>query len=1011
MALEWQLLRVPLAAGLNQKFDPRALPPPALEIAKNIEFRDIGGLQQRYPFLTIGTNILGGGTLADGRRLVENGNELLLFTKDKLYSRSVRDSAWVLKGTYQAPKLTERSVFVNPTEQITPDRAELSGVVVYTWVQTLGSTSSVYAAAMDKTTGAVLVAPTALTGGSNGTSPRLLALTNKILLFWVTDAGLSADLVAIAIDPASLSSSIGAASTAMFTQSNGFNVMYDVVKVGSTAYVAARAVHGGTGQYDMVSVSEALAVSRTTKARTCDGPIAVSAAPNGTHLQVVRANATNIQGDYLSIAGPFTDVFTGQAVGTGTGTINQIAAAHRSVQDSGQYRCYAFWSSSETTTFSSFDCKYNWVDTNNNLGTQAVFIKRLGVVSRAFDYDGKVFVWLGFAGSSGVGPALTEAGFKGQFQNTYFLYRDDQLLTAKAAMHRAGGFSQVTGRLPNVQALSSTEFAWAGTERRVIPLGKKKGYSARAPRDITLEFDSNEARRVARLGRTLYITGGQILQYDGEGLVEVGFHTFPWYLDALNVAGAIPAGSYNLKATVQWDNAQGERERSTTATVGIISLAGASKITVSLLPVHTTMKQGTRQLPAYNYWRTAVNPSAESPFYQGTSLDPANTTNPNRYLSNDPTQSFTSAFDDNLTDASLTTKETNDENGSILESLAPPAASIVAATQDRIFLAGIADNPYQVWYSKLRGENEIASFHDGLVFEVPPGGGVITGLAFLNEQLIVFCERRVYLMSGDGFANDGSGQNYGPARELANDVGAKDQESVALGPGGLWFKSNKGWYVLPGGGAPVYVGGNIVDYDSDSVQAVHVMDSKHQVRIVSTARTLIFDWVAQQWAEWTVPGTHACLWQGAHHVLNDTNAQAEQTSYSGADYFFDVETAWIYPAGPLGFCQVKWVEVLGEYRSTTDIRLRIARFQGSASVTYSTDKYWIASPTVVGAPLRFKRKPKYQRSSAFKIRLTGYASGSRVNPPADEAFRLTGLALEWAPLRGIDRRATSALSD
>src|SRR5690606_29755431 len=105
---------------------------------------------------------------------------------------------------------------------------------------------------------------------------------------------------------------------------------------------------------------------------------------------------------------------------------------------------------------------------------------------RAFAYDGHAFVWLAFAAESG-----GTTGLKAQLQNTYFLYRDDGLLVAKAAANRAGGFAATSGHLPGVQALGDDRFAWCGTMRRIVPLGDQKGYSARAPLAIEVQFDAD----------------------------------------------------------------------------------------------------------------------------------------------------------------------------------------------------------------------------------------------------------------------------------------------------------------------------------------------------------------------------------------------------------------------------------------------------------------------------------------------------------------------------------------
>ena len=49
MALDWQEVHIPLAAGLDTKQDPRALEAPALAVCRNVQFDETGGLQLRKP--------------------------------------------------------------------------------------------------------------------------------------------------------------------------------------------------------------------------------------------------------------------------------------------------------------------------------------------------------------------------------------------------------------------------------------------------------------------------------------------------------------------------------------------------------------------------------------------------------------------------------------------------------------------------------------------------------------------------------------------------------------------------------------------------------------------------------------------------------------------------------------------------------------------------------------------------------------------------------------------------
>lgn len=866
MALERRTATMPMAHGLQSKVDPRALPPPNLSIARDIQFDEEGGIQPRGSFADKPMSIVGGGTITDPRRVVAYGDELVLFTASRVYSWSDRDQGWVLKDTHMATVVAETPVFVRTEEQARSERAELGGVVVYAWVN-IGAATQVRVAALDAETGAVLLSPKAM-GASGSTRPRMVTLSTRILLLYESGG----DLVANSIDPAALGASTGAGTT--IAAAAVFNGNYDVcrsVQNPANALVAYR--RDTTTSYSVVRVPEVVAGSTTTTiARTCDGPIAVSAAPSGDRMAVVRGDGAAVDGDLL-VESTFADVSINLVVGAVTTPIN-ISAAFRSVQDSGAFRCYAFWSQTEGTG-APFETRFNFMDTAGAVGASAVFCGSEAPVSRAFDHGGQVFVWLAFAQFG----SADASGFRAQLQNTYFLRRDDRLLVAKAAMHRAGGHTAIAGQLATVQDLGNGRFAWCGEERRIIPLGgDHTGYSDRGPLDIAIEFDRDEARRAVRLGETLYIAGGQILQYDGEGLAEVGFHVYPCRLNGLSTGvGTVDVGTHALKQTFQWDNAKGERERSTTATVEVITSPGGQDIQVVMSFLWASLKQtgtlGNRAPASLGLWRTLTNPSLDAPFFLASSQDPADTAGDNCYIPNTPlTGGGVIAYVDSLTDADLAVREASDENDGVLEHIVPPGASVIAATQDRLFLAGIPNNPNLIAYSRLRGAAEIASFHEGNAIELPPEGGAVTALAFLNETLVAFCESAVFALPNDGFDNVGRGDNYGPGRIIASDIGAESQEAVAFTPMGLVFKSRKGWFVMADWGAPRYVGGAVAEFDDEPVQSIVVVESQHQVRILTDQRMLVWDYVVNQgrgeWAEWPIgTGLGATLWQGQHVVL------------------------------------------------------------------------------------------------------------------------------------------------
>lgn len=1001
--LNWQTWTMRFVAGLNQGSDSRTLEAPELAVCKDVMFDKTGTLQTRYPFALTSNNVFGGGTLSDVRTIVENGNELLCFTKDTLYSWNAQLSKWVSKGTHLAVKVTEQPRFISPGDQVDCDRAELSGTIVYCWTELLGSNSKGYVAAVDKTTGSVLMAPTALAGSA--ARLRVTALATKILLTFYD--GLNG-LYAYALDPAAPATALAGSSTTV--TNTDYGEYYDIVKVPSADQAAFVARQNPTTSYTVGTITAGLTVATSSKARDCTGPIAVSAAPNGTQVQVIYSNVTDILGDLITIS-TLADVYTAQAVGTASTTPNQITCAHRSVTNGGEYRCYAFWDAAESDGPTDWTSKYNWVDTGNALGTQANFVRYLGIGSRAFDHDGSVYVWGTFAQASGEGYN----SLSGQLENTYFLYRDDKFLAnAKAADAYAGGFAYSTGCLPNVALTGANEYSWCGVERRIVPVGANgdSAYADRGPRDITITFDSNEARRCKRLGQTLYITGGEVLQYDGQRITEVGFHIYPWNLDpAVTGSGSLNTGTYAYRVTWRWQNAAGDVDRSTSATTATeTAVTDGKKILIDGFPcLYTTHKSDV----TIEVWRTQKNPLDDAPVYLVTSQDPAATSNPNRYLSNDPTASVCDDFEDDIADEDLLDQPTSPENGGVLESLCPPPATLIAASDTRLFLAGVAGDPDRVWYSKQRQNGEVASFHDALTVDVPQAGGDITALAVLDGVPIVFRERAIYALPGEGFDNAGTGQNF-VARDVSHDIGAVSQESIAVTERGVFFHSSKGKWLLNKGWQLEYIGGNVTDFDDETPLAVHAISSKHEIRWLTASRMLVLNTLAGQWSEWTIDdGLSACMWNGSHVYLSSTGPKQEQTTYTGVDYGMVIETAWVKLGDLQNYGKVDHFLVLGEYRSAHRLQIQCARdYWKDGDGTFFHDRTWTVSPTTVGARESVKHAPSIKQVEAIKIRISALGPAGPIGDGEDsnrgEALKLTGLSFELGFERGLNRQLPSA---
>jgi hypothetical protein len=966
------IVDIPLAAGLATKDDPRAMSAPGLSVCEDVQFDELGGIQTRPQFQAI--TDAAGNTIADIRKLAAYGDELVAFSKDKFWSYAGGDGLWTQRAEYLAVKVEEQPRFVTTAEQFDCDRAELGGVTMYCWSETTPSGTSSYVAAIDTLTGSVKLAPTSIKSGA--TRPRLMVSTNKIFLLSVVAA--TPAIWVRAYDPSDLSSA--ETSTTLSAM-----VSYDVVVDPDTPTEIIVAVsRAGTG-YTIANYTETPAVSGSvTNARTSDGAISVASTTGGTQrVCVTYSNGTALTSDILD--DDFADVSASIAVATlSFSTLGQVTNVH-----GGDGKFYLFWTVGDV----GGQLSHVTLTDAGSLGTEAL-MPYAALASHAFLYDSNVYVWSTFAETS-LGDLVA------QLQNSYFLLRYDFLIAAKAVAATAAGDPSNFGALPTVALTAAGGYSWCGAHRRIIPLGQEQsGYSARSLTDITATFDSDEARRTALLGETLYISGGFLAQYDGANVTEAGFHVFPHGLTLTETAGSL-TGTFNWKASFAWTNAKGETERTTTTTIQANTLS-TQQCNVAGNNLTITAKQGAAGEVAIEYWRQIDAAPVGAPFYLVTSKDPAVTGVDNSYIENVATTANSTSFIDDYSDAVLISKETFPENGGLtLASLPSPAATIVVSTQDRLIVAGVPGNPHRVVYSKLRGSGEVAAFNDALFLDLPPAGGKITAIDFLNETMIVFKETAIYAVPGDGFDNNGGGQNYGPARLLDSDVGAISAEGVVLTPKGLLFKSSKGWFLLNHGWQASYIGSPVDAYDSDTIVSCEAMASQHQVRCVSSARTIVWDYLVNQWGVWTTTAVDAVMWDGTHHLVNSAadGVLAQASTYDGAGDLpgLDIETGWIKLGQLQGFKLVRRILILGEYLGAHDLRVRVAyNYNETASgPTWVDDKAWTVSPTTVNGPLQVEHGPSRPKCESIKIRITAQAIGVTTHP-ITQALNLTGLSLEVA---------------
>lgn len=304
-----------------------------------------------------------------------------------------------------------------------------------------------------------------------------------------------------------------------------------------------------------------------------------------------------------------------------------------------------------------------------------------------------------------------------------------------------------------------------------------------------------------------YFAGGFVAEYDGT-LHESGFAHYPAVIVATAIAGGVGAatGTFSFAHVYEWNDALGRRHRSSPSDPQ--TLVVGQNLKLRSLVSTLAFGKGTQDPNFYaggviiHEYRTDTGGTI---YYRTTS-------NLSNGVSAAPVAgSATATIDDSmvLTGASLAAREILYTNGGVLPNICPPAARYLAVGGNRLWLAGLL-LPRRVVASKLFVTTEAVAFSNSAAFQIELPED-ITGIAWGDGQLIVFTERSIYLVGGDGPNDEGSGA-FGTPQRLPSDIGCIEHHSIVETQDGWMFQSRRGIYLLPRGfGEPQFIGADIQD--------------------------------------------------------------------------------------------------------------------------------------------------------------------------------------------------------
>lgn len=651
---------------------------------------------------------------------------------------------------------------------------------------------------------------------------------------------------------------------------------------------------------------------------------------------------------------------------------------------------------------------------------------RLCLESRAWRVGDRTFVW---------------ASQFSDLQSTYFLL-DEQLLPVgkmnfgvadvgdfdpdlRGINFKAGeGYDSTTPRFQH--ALSY--------KLRVVPSGVDQAtggiYTEPSPQAVVVDFLPR--MRWAQAGRTLYIAGAQLWAYDGQELVEAGFHTGPEpSLDEVAGGSLTSEGSYSYRIDLCHKNAQNEEVRSLSILSSTIELDPGNQTIQITIPTVVTRREDSYFL----IYRNAMEDGTPlANWWLLNSRDPTDAS----FLLNDLSVATVTYTDDGtVDDTEIQTREFHPASDTYVQPISAPACEIIAAGRDRLWVAGGELPPGKVAPSRLFEPGDTPSFNSYLEFQVDRSNEPVTAIGFMGEVGAIFRSNSSYLIDSDGPDNNGSGF-WNPARLALTDTGAVSQDSVLRVSLGLLFQSPAGFRLLTPGGqlAPVGTGGGQlsvglpVDPVAQEMTVVGsmVVEKEHEARFYGTEFTMVYNYVYDTWARWSTYGIGVAKnTNGLALIAREDGKLFIETEghYTDGDvtYTHRIRTSWLH-GGNLGdFQRVRRVGGLGRYsdRDNPSHTLRLEfyyderefweeRIEWTLPDSTTNQDTWGAGDygdgvlgdttavanNMMDSTWEWVRRPSRQKCSVVSIALED------VNTDGP-GFELTAFTLELARKQGLNR--------
>lgn len=843
MALEKQLMDLPLATGLQQKTDSRTLQVGAQTSIVNGQWTKTGALRKRPGYTQQGT----GPTAA--RALMDVGGQVAAIDGQNVWNLTSANG-WFSADKVSEAVATRTGVAVAPQNFISYDTYTNGTYTITCWVD---SVNNVYVHVTDAN--GVTTMRQRRVGASTATTVKCIIVGATGIIVWCLNGGL---VKAIPINLTAMT--IPSAETTISVSVCGQSIFDIAPVIGDTTWILAFA--GGT----YISVENFYA----TLVSVIGGAVTIPAAGGmgGTSVNVFGIGIRATLSESLWVSYVATSALNAYwrfielnpstlSLGSDTSMGNEVFGATNyriAVERVSSSQAVVVWQAVNGTAVMRWQrISGGAVPALVNAQGQ---LRGWGLASKPFTYTGtaRLYVLLAWTGN-GTGTttypssaSLTELPTQGASARVNV--RPVATIAPRIVRYLAYGSSSLCA----VSAASSTQFVTAAP---IIRSQSKVGVDI-----VTFDFGAASWQSV-QLGQHTYIAGGVPSCYDGWQNTEIGFLApSPASAAPALVGGVMATGTYAYLIAYEYTLPSGERKQSRPCPIASVSVTGPTgQVTITIDYLAMLLEQLTPNLTpqvGIAIYRTAPSVGLGGVYFRITAE-----TLPTGLLNDPLNASATFTYVDTLADASITSNATiytTGATGQPVMSQNPSSMTGLIAHANR--LVGIGDDGISLWVSTAYdGGTTQPRFADEFVYQVPRGGK-ITALASMDGQLIIFKRNSIYIMRGSGPNETNTQSDLSDAIEIPTDVGcSQDWRSLVLTPKGIVFVYSGKVYRLDRGLSVEYISHPVEDLlaaNSYCTSAV-LMPGNDEVRMTfrptassTTGITVVYNYMLDRWTQWQI---------------------------------------------------------------------------------------------------------------------------------------------------------------